>query len=209
MHSTKSIRIKRTRAELPLPRCRRRPAGSVGASVVPPPPARARPLLSSLAPSQAAGALMTPESAARPGYRYRWLPPSLPRDGPPDARFSWEDLEEQKRGSCKVLLGILNRPPLAPTLTLPFILERASFRLWTDSLKSIDSAPAPRTQDPGSRIWAQTPEIGLPAPEEEEEETARAPRGPSPAQPRPGTVPREAARLPTVKSSSHESRVRA
>ena len=60
-----------------------------------------------------------------------WVVPVLAQqDGPPDAWLSWlKDGEEGKAGNCKLLLGVLRHPPLAPTRMLPFHLKRASFQL--------------------------------------------------------------------------------
>lgn len=81
-----------------------------------------------------------------PGWANGWLLPSLSRDGPPTVQFSWEGLEEGNGGSCKVLLGIPNHPPLA----LTFILKRASFPFGIYLFHLSNPVPASRIQDLGS-----------------------------------------------------------
>lgn len=71
---------------------------------------------------------MKPESPPLAGLMGGSCPHSA-ETAPQPHGFHGKIKKEGKGGSCKVLLGIPNHPPLAPTLTLPFIFKRASFLL--------------------------------------------------------------------------------
>lgn len=164
LHSTKSIRVKGTTAERPLPRCG--PAGLEGHAGASPAPTDtcghcSSPMGLEQGPQLAGPCTPGPwlgTSEARkssPGWANGWLLSSLSRDSPSRTRFMGR-LREGESGSCKVLLGIPNHPPLAPTLMLPFTFKRAPFLLCTYPI--ILSNPVST-----SRIQIRAPTAEVPA----------------------------------------------